>query len=138
MRTKPVNAGFGFEIAVSVVAGHVERNALHARFFARLIVENLFLIAAPVAPAQVHAQQDFGPVLRLGAAGAGMKRDDGVAPIVRPAEQLGQLGLRHLFADARDFGRGLGERIFTLLFFGDVEKEARLFQIRAMLRPTCR
>jgi hypothetical protein len=38
-------------------------------------------------------------------------------------------------AGAGDFGRSLGQRIFTFLFFGDVEKEARLFQIRAMLRP---
>src|SRR5688500_4258134 len=65
-----------------------------------------------------------------------MERDDGVAPIVRSAEKLGQLGLGHFLPDARDFGRGLGESIFTLLFFGDVEKEARLFQIRAMLRPS--
>jgi hypothetical protein len=48
---------------------------------------------------------------------------------------LGQLGLRHFSAHARDFGRCLGEGIFTFLFLGDVEKEARLFEIRAMLRP---
>ena len=104
-------------------------------FFARLIVENLFAITAPVAPAQIHAQENLGPILRLGAAGAGMERDDGVAPVVGAAEQLRQLGLRHLLGDRRDFGRGFAERFFALFVFGDVEKKARLFKIGVMLFP---
>ncbi len=42
-------------------------------------------------PAQVHAQQHLGPVLRLGAARAGMDRHDRVLAIVLAAEHL--LGL---------------------------------------------
>ena len=70
-----VNSGFGFEISVSIVAGNAERNAFDPRFLARLIIEYLFAITAPIAPAQIHAQENLGPVLRLGAAGAGMKRN---------------------------------------------------------------
>jgi hypothetical protein len=39
------------------------------------------LEAAPLAPAQVHAQQHLRPVLRLGAAGAGLDVDEAVAAI---------------------------------------------------------
>ena len=49
------------------------------------------LEAAPLGPAQVHAQQHLRPVLRLGAAGARMDRDDRVLAIVLAAEHL--LGL---------------------------------------------
>ena len=58
---------------------------------AGLQVDHLALEAAALGPAQVHAQQHLGPVLRLGAAGAGMDRDDGVLAIVLAAEHL--LGL---------------------------------------------
>src|SRR5574341_1469292 len=50
-----VNAGFGFEISVGIVALHVEGYAFHTRFFPRLIIEDLFAIAATVAPPQIHA-----------------------------------------------------------------------------------
>ena len=44
------------------------------------------------APLQVHAQEHLGPVLRFGAAGAGMNGDDGVGAIVLAAEHLLGLG----------------------------------------------
>jgi len=100
-----------------------------------LIIENFFLIAAPVTPAQIHAQENLRPILGLGAAGARVKHDNGVAPVIRAAEQLGQLGLRYFPAGAGDFRRGLSERIFAFLVLGDVEKKPRLFEIGAMLFP---
>ena len=43
---------------------------------------------APVlGPAEVHAEQHLGPVLRVGAAGAGVDRDDGVAGVVLAVEE---------------------------------------------------
>ena len=58
---------------------------------AGLQIDDLALEAAPLGPAQIHAQQHLGPVLRLGAAGARMDRDDRVLAIVLAAEHL--LGL---------------------------------------------
>jgi hypothetical protein len=43
--------------------------------------------------------------------------------------------LRHLPADRGDLGRGFAQRIVALFIFGDVEKEPRLFEIRAVLFP---
>jgi hypothetical protein len=48
---------------------------------------------------------------------------------------LGQLGLRHLLGDRRDFAGGFTERLFALLIFGNVEKKTRLFKICLMLFP---
>ncbi len=58
---------------------------------AGLEVDDFALEAAALDPAQVHAQQHLGPVLRLGTAGAGMDRHDRVLAIVLAAEHL--LGL---------------------------------------------
>src|SRR5439155_18790006 len=55
---------------------------------AGLVVHQLSFEAAPLRPAQVHAQQHLGRGLRLGAAGAWMDRDDGVFAIVLAAEHL--------------------------------------------------
>ncbi len=55
---------------------------------AGLQVDDLALEAAALGPAQVHPEQHLGPVLGLGAAGAGMDGDDRVLPIVLAAEHL--------------------------------------------------
>ena len=50
-------------------------------------VVDLDLEAAALGPAQVHAQEHLGPVLGLGAAGAGVDGDDGPALVVGAAEE---------------------------------------------------
>ena len=86
-----MDAGLGQQHAVGEVAVDRQRGALDARLVAGLHVHHFALEAAALGPADVHAQQHLGPVLRLGAAGAGMDGDDGVAAIVLAAEHL--LGL---------------------------------------------
>src|SRR4051794_24155846 len=85
---QPMDACFSEHQAVGVVAVDFERRALDPRFVTRLCIHDLALEAAALCPAQVHPQQHFRPVLRLGAAGARMNRDDRVLPIVLPAEHL--------------------------------------------------
>jgi hypothetical protein len=64
-----------------------------------------------------------------------MKRHYRVSAVVRPAEQLCELSLRHLGADGGNFGCGLAQRIVALFVFGDIKKKPRLFEVRAVLRP---
>ena len=132
---EPVNTRLGFQIAIGVVAFHQEGHAFNARLFAGLIFENLFPITAPITPAQIHAQEYFGPILCLRATRAGMKVDDRIAPVVRAAEQLGEFRLRQLFADRSDFRRSLVERFLTFLLLGYVEEKTRLLEIRVVLFP---
>ena len=87
-----MHAGLGGQQAERVLAGHRDGGALDAGFFAGLVVEHLALEAAPLRPLQIHAQQHLGPVLRLGAAGAGMDGHDGVGAIVLAAEHLLDFG----------------------------------------------
>ena len=57
--------------------------------------------AAALGPARVHAQQHLGPVLGVGAAGAGVQFDDGVVFVIGAAEQtqgleIGDVALERL------------------------------------------
>src|SRR5688572_14275932 len=83
-----MHARFGREQPERKVPLHNRRRALQAGLIAWLIVDDFALEAAALDPSQVHAQQHLGPVLRLGAAGARMNRDDGVLAIVLAAEHL--------------------------------------------------
>ena len=56
----------------------------------------LDVVAVLLGPAQVHAQQHLGPVLRLGAAGPGVDGHDGVLLVVRAGELELQLQLAEL------------------------------------------
>ena len=83
-----MHAGFREQHAVGVVAVDRERRALDPGLVAGLHVDHLALEAAPLGPAQIHAQEHLGPVLRLGPARAGMDGDDGVLTVVLAAEHL--------------------------------------------------
>ncbi len=48
------------------------------RLVAILVVVHLGLVTLLLGPAQIHAEEHFGPVLALGAAGAGMNGNDGI------------------------------------------------------------
>ena len=96
MRTSRCTPASADEQPVGVVAGHRERRALDAGLVARLQVDDLAPEAAALRPAQVHAQQHLGPVLRLGAAGARMDRDDRVLAIELARQHRPDLGGLHV------------------------------------------
>ena len=89
---EPMHAGLGGHQPVRVIAGQRQRDALEPGFVAGLVVDDFALEAAALRPLQVHAQEHLGPVLRLGAARAGMNGDDGVGAIVLAAKHLLGLG----------------------------------------------
>ena len=91
-----MHARLGGHQSVGVVAGERHRHALDTGLLAGLEVDDLALEAATLRPFRVHAQEHLGPVLRLGAAGAGMDGDDRVRSIVLAAEHLLGLGRLHL------------------------------------------
>ena len=74
-----VHAALGGEEPVGVLAAGDERGGLQAGLLPLGRLLHLGREAARLGPAQVHAQQHLGPVLRVGAAGAGAHGDDGVA-----------------------------------------------------------
>src|SRR5450432_4098858 len=77
--------------SVRVFALDLEHRALDPRLFALAHIEHLDREAAALCPARVHAQQHRGPVLRLGATGAGADLYHRVAMIVGALEHGAQL-----------------------------------------------
>ena len=77
-----MHAAFAGEHAVGVFAFDLYRGGFDAGFFAGGGIENRGAETFLFRPAQIHAQEHFGPVLRFGAAGAGFDGDDGVEAIV--------------------------------------------------------
>ena len=69
---QPVDALFGAQVAVGIFAIHRDGHALDPGFFAFGHVQNFGLETAPFDPAQVHAFQHGGPIVRIGAAHAGI------------------------------------------------------------------
>ena len=105
-----VHAAFAGEHAVGVLAFDLHGGGFDARFFAGRGIEDRGAKTFVLGPAQVHAQKHFGPVLRFGAAGAGLYGDDGVEAIVFAGEQSFRFELG-------DVGIGGGD------FLGDVFEE---------------
>jgi hypothetical protein len=60
---------------------------------------------------QVHAEQHLRPVLRLGAAGAGLDCEVGVARVVGPVEQGLELDLLAALLQLGERAVGLGDRV---------------------------
>ena len=105
-----MDAAFAGQHAEGVFALDLDRGGFDAGFFTGSGIEDGGAEAFLLGPAQVHAQEHFGPVLRFGAAGAWLYGDDGVEAVVF----TGKKGFRFEVGDVRVGG---GD------FFGDVFEE---------------
>ncbi|MND00240.1 hypothetical protein D3C83_187820 [compost metagenome] len=63
-----MHSRFGAQMAVGIIAAHLERRALDPRDLAGRLLEQFDAEAFALAVAQVHAFEHRGPVLRFGAA----------------------------------------------------------------------
>ena len=88
-----VDAVLAAEEAIGVFPLDGDGGGLDARLVPVLVVQGLDGEIMPLAPAGVHAEKHLAPVLGLGAAGAGVERQDGVVGVILPGEQGGQIGL---------------------------------------------
>ncbi len=109
-----VDAALGGKEAVGVLASGDEGGRLEPGLLPRRGLLHLDLEAAPLGPAQVHAQKDLGPVLGVGSAGPGVDGDDGVAGVVLAAEQTRLLELGQAPLDRAELGAELGRHLLVL------------------------
>ena len=86
-----MNARFRFQVAVRECAGYFEGCALYSGRIPGLILQQRYLVAVLFAPARIHAEQHFGPVLTFGAAGARIDGDDGISAVIFTAQQTAHL-----------------------------------------------
>src|SRR6267378_2699268 len=82
-----MHATFSTEQTIGVIARNRKSPGLQSRFFPRLVIEFGELETPPLRPPPVHAEQHFCPVLRFGAPGPWVDRNDGVKPVVLSGEQ---------------------------------------------------
>ena len=104
-----MHAGLALQPAIGVLALHQQRRRFDAGALAFALFDQLQLVAMPLRPARVHAEQHLRPVLALGAACAGMDFEIGVVGV--------RLARQHRF-QPQLFG-ALGERFDGLLGVGD-------------------
>src|SRR5262249_15445356 len=100
----------------------------------RLVLEQLGPEAASFAPAEVHAEQHLGPVLRLEAARTGMDLDDRVPRIVLAAEKSAELECVEVGLQLFELLAQLGDRIGIALL-GELEEHLHLVEALALPLP---
>jgi hypothetical protein len=91
-----VHPGLGLEPAIGVRAAHLQRGGFQPGLLALGAFHQRDLVAVLFGPARIHAQQHLRPVLRLGAAGAGVHFQEGVVGVGLAGQQaldLASLGL---------------------------------------------
>ena len=112
---QPMHAGFGLQPAIGVVAADLDGRGLDAGLFALGLLEIFDLEAVLLGPARIHAQQHRGPVLALGAAGAGMDFEIGVEAVGLAAEQRFELAAGDFLLQGFQRGLGLGHDALIVL-----------------------
>jgi hypothetical protein len=117
-----MHADFGLEPAVSIFAFDTECGALDAGDIARGNLEQFGFPAAMLAPAQIHAQQHFGPILRFGSAGARLHIDESIMRIHLARKHTLEFELVHLNRKRIDVDRYGADSIFICLRSGKFEQ----------------
>ena len=90
-----VHAVLGAQVPVGVVAGDLERRALDAGHLALGLLEHFDAEALALAVLGVHALEHLRPVLRLGAARAGLDVDEAVVRVERIGEHAAEFQVGH-------------------------------------------
>jgi hypothetical protein len=114
--------------AVGVVAGELDARRLDAGDLAFGFFEHLDRVALAFAVAQVHAQQHRRPVLRFGAAGAGLDVDEAVQRVGRVVEHAPEFKSGNLFLDTVDVGNHRQQRLVVVFLARHLEQFAGIAQ----------
>ena len=112
---EPVHALLGRVEAVGVLALGAEGGGLDPGLLPRARLEQLDAEAAPLGPAHQHPQHHLGPVLGVGAAGAGVDGHERVAGVVGAGEQPLLLERREPLLDGVERLLDLGGELGVLL-----------------------
>ncbi len=126
---QPVHAAFGLQPAIGVGAVDLDRRRFDAGAFAGALLEPLDLVVVLLGPADIHAQQHLGPVLRLGAAGAGMHFEIAVVAVGLARQQAFDLAPLRLVVQLFELGFGLRDDIGVALGFAETDQLDRLVDL---------
>ena len=132
-----MHARFGAQPAVRVLAANVDRRALDARDLAGRFLEHVYRVALALGPLQVHAKQHRGPVLRLGAARAGLHVEEGIVRVHLAREHAAELEHLELFRQVLDLTDDIVERARVFFLARELVELAGLVErlLDAVQRP---
>ena len=94
-----------------------------------MMIDQLDLVAAPLGPARVHALQHLGPILALGAAGAGIDLDIGVVAVGLARQQGGDLVALGALGHLRERSDGVIDQYAVALGLGHLHQFDRVGQL---------
>ncbi len=110
-----MHACFGGKQTARVFAFEADGGGLDAGFLAGSFIENGRAIALSFGPPEIHAQEHGGPVLRFGAARAGLDGHDSVQVIGFAGEQRLGLQLSNILFGGIELAGQLAQQLFSLL-----------------------
>ena len=120
-----MHAAFGREKSEGVLAFDADRGGFESRAFAGRQIHDGGAKPFALRPAQIHAQQHLGPILRFHAAGAGLDRHDGVQAVVFAGKQRERLEFGDICVGGGDFALDIAEQRVALgrvgFFFGEMK-----------------
>jgi hypothetical protein len=128
-----VHAGLGAQPPVRIGPVDLDRGALDACDFARTLFDHLGPEAARIGPAQVHAQEHGRPVLRLGAAGAGLDVEKRAARIHVAREHAREFQQPHALIESADVAGDVGESRFVPVVLDERQQFGGIGQPAAQL-----
>src|SRR5581483_3266451 len=124
-----VHAVLALEPAIGVVAVHDDGRRLDAGALAFGLFQPLDLVAVRLGPAHVHAHQHAGPILALGAAGAGVHFEIAVVGVGLARQQRLELAARKLGAQALERGFRLGDGLVVLFGFAELDQSELVVEL---------
>ena len=110
-----MHAVLGLEPAEGIAALDLDGRRLDAGLLTRGFFEIFDLVAVLLGPARIHAQQHVGPVLALGAAGAGVDLEIGIVGVGLARQQRLELAPRDLDLQPLERLFGVGDGLLVLL-----------------------
>jgi hypothetical protein len=125
-----VHADFGTQPAKGVFTLDVHGGALDPGDFTGRQLHDGRVETAFVGPAQVHAQQNVGPVLGFGAAGTGLDVQVSVVRVHFVAEHASEFQLGQAFFETGQLGDDIAHCAFVVFFDGHVQQVAAIGQTR--------
>ncbi len=124
-----VDARLALQVAEGVGAAGGEGDALDARFVPGQEVDGFALEPLALGVAQIHAQQDFGPILGFGAAGAGVNGDDGVLLVFFGAQEELQFPIPESFLQPGQLRGHFPQGPVVLLFHRQVQEHLQVLHL---------
>ena len=120
-----MHAAFGGEKSEGVLAFDAHRRGFQSRAFAGRQIHYGRAKSFSLRPAEIHAQQHFGPILRFHAAGAGLDGHDGVQAVVLTGEQRDRFQFGNVGVGGVDFALDFAKQRIALgnigFFLGEMK-----------------